>query len=250
MEIGIACIPHKAGRWDIVRAIAEVLHSSEFGNRKENFDLELTKSNVNEYRNGGTGFLILPSHQLGIKFLRYMDENDIRIEDPDNHRKRKLRFFRRDSEKSLSKATIEKLAKMPFVDPDKEEKHQETLAKLTHQFRVDSVQFGVFYRDPYPRSPNEPLQPRSFSIEYKQDLLGDNVGWLEFKYDHKLLLITVSLAHCCILFIFTDSLFLRCVTQSLVRSAIQLVPISPLFRKSRSDMMESPVSILDTNAPK
>jgi RNA-dependent RNA polymerase len=198
MEIGIAHIPHRAGRWDIVRAIAEVLHSSEFGNRKENFDIELAKSSVTEYRNGGTGTLTLPSRQLGIKFLRYTDENDIRIEDPDNRRKKKLKFYGKGSER-LNKATIERLEKVPFVDPDKEEKHQEILAKLTHQFRVDSVQFGIFYRDTYPRSPNEPLQHRSFSIEYKQDLLGDNTGWLEFKYDHKLLQITVSLAHYCIL---------------------------------------------------
>ncbi|KAF7775922.1 hypothetical protein Agabi119p4_4315 [Agaricus bisporus var. burnettii] len=190
MEIGIARIPHRAGRWDVVRAIAEVLHSGEFGNRKENFDLDLSKSTVTEYRNGGTGFLTLPSHELGVKFLRYTDEFNIRIEDPDNHRKRKLKFYK--SHSQLSKATIEKLAKMPFVDPDKEEKHQETLAKLTHRFRVDSVQFGVFYRERYPMVPTEPLQPRSFSIEYKRDLLGDNSGWLDFKYDHKLMQIEIT----------------------------------------------------------
>lgn len=203
MEIGIARIPHEASRWDIVRAIAGVIHSDEFrpqGTRKENFDLELSKSNVNEIRNGGMGFLILPSELLGIKFLRYTEENDIRIADPATGRKKRLKFFRTDRTRQPSKATIEKLAKTPFVDPDNEEAHQRKLAELAHQFRIDSVQFGVFYRDRYPTNNQERLEPRSFSVEFKQDLVDDNVGWLKFEYDHKLIQITVGFCLSHILF--------------------------------------------------
>lgn len=196
MEIGIKYIPHEAGYWDVVRAIAGVLHSDEFRPqeaRKENFRLELSKSNVSDVRNGGMGTLTLPSDTLAFKLLRHVEENPIRIKDPATGQNKKIKFFRDwDRSKQPSRAMIETLAKTPFVEPDIEEAHQKKLAELADQFRVDSVQFGVFYRDQYPINEKQPLVPRSFSIEFKRDLVDDNVGWLRFEYNHKLIRIMVS----------------------------------------------------------
>lgn len=200
MEIGIKHIPHEAGYWDIVRAIAGVLHSDEFrpqGSRKENFKLSLSESNVNDVRNGGTGSLTVPTEVLGFKLLRYVDENPIRVKDPATGNNKKIRFFRdADRTRKPSKVLIETLSKTPFVEPDNEEAHQKKLAELADQFRVDSVQFGVFYRESYPTHDRQLLLPRSFSIEFKQDLINDDVGWLKFEYSHKLIRITVRLKLC------------------------------------------------------
>ncbi|KAF5363416.1 hypothetical protein D9756_000381 [Leucocoprinus leucothites] len=194
MDIGITRIPHEAGKWDIVRAIADVLHSDEFrpeGARKENFEVELSESKVSDYRNGGMGHLYLPTELLGYKFLRYVEDEPIRIKDPANGRMKKLRFFRGDRSKPFRKGLIERLAKTPYMDPDIEEAHQKKLAELADQFRIDSVQFGIFYRDQYPDDPKQRLSPRSFSIECNQDLVNDDVGWLKFEYNHKLIRITM-----------------------------------------------------------
>ncbi len=195
MEIGVKHIPHEAGYWDVVRAIAGVLHSDEFrpqGSRKENFKIELSKSNVNDVRNGGTGMLTVPSEVLGFKLLRYADETPIRVKDPATGRNQKIKFFLdSDRARKPSKALIEILLKTPFVNPDNEEAHQKKLAELADQFRIDSVQFGVFYRQSYPTHDRQPLLPRSFSIEFKQDLINDDVVWLNFEYSHKLIRITV-----------------------------------------------------------
>ncbi|KXN89587.1 putative RNA-dependent RNA polymerase 1 [Leucoagaricus sp. SymC.cos] len=193
MELGITRIPTEAGKWDVVRAIAGVLHSDEFrpeGARKENFALELTPSNVSDYRNGGMGYLVIPTELLAFKFLRYVEDEPIRIKDPASGRMKKLKFFR-DRSRQFKKGQIETLAKTPFMEPDKEEEHQRKLAELADQFRIDSVQFGLFYREQYPVNPNQRLGPRSFSIEVKKDLVGDEVGWLKFEYDHKLIRITI-----------------------------------------------------------
>ncbi|KAF9453025.1 RdRP-domain-containing protein [Macrolepiota fuliginosa MF-IS2] len=196
MEIGIKYIPHEASRWDVVRAIAGVLHSDAFrpqDSRKENFQVELTKSNVSDFRNGGMGFLTIPTDSLAIKLLRYVEENPVRIKDPATGQNKKIKFFRDgDRSRRPPKGLIETLAKTPWVDPDNEEKHQKKLAELADQFRLDSIQFGTFFRDQYPANDRQRLLPRSFSIEYKQDLTDGDVGWLKFEYDHKLIRITIS----------------------------------------------------------
>jgi RNA-dependent RNA polymerase len=192
MQFGITRIPPEAGHWDVVRAIAEVLHSDEFrphGARKENFKLILSKSNVSDYRNGGMGNLILANDSLAMKFLRYTEDEPIRIKEPATGRMKKIKFFI-DRSIPVQQGLIETLAKTRFIEPDKEEAHQKKLLEVEDQFRVDSVQFGIFYRDQYP-PPGQRVPPRSFSIESKKDLLNDEVGWLKFEYDHKLIRITV-----------------------------------------------------------
>ncbi|KAJ3576204.1 hypothetical protein NP233_g613 [Leucocoprinus birnbaumii] len=194
MEIGITRIPHEAGKWDIVRAIADVLHSDVFrseGSRKDNFDIELSESKVSAYRNGGMGHLTLADEKIANKFLRYVEEEPIRVKDPATGRNQKLKFFRGNRSKPFRKGLIETLAKTAYVDPDVEETHQNKLAELADQFRVDSVQFGIFYRERYTDNQKARLPPRSFSIECKKDLVNDDVGWLHFEYDHKLIRITI-----------------------------------------------------------
>jgi RNA-dependent RNA polymerase len=246
MELGITRIPHEASYWDVVRAIAEVLHSDEFrpfGARKENFDLHLTESNVSDARNGGMGHLTLPTESLAHKFLRYVQDEPIYILDPATNRKRKTKIFRGDRSKGFRKGLIETLAKTPFTEPDTEERHQKKLAELAEQFRIDSVEFGVFYRDQYPVDDKQKLAPRSFSIEFKKDLVNDDVGWLKFEYDHKLIRITVGFTCLYSWCIANASCFtFRYAIPLLEKQVTVLLSTSPRSRRSPLVTMGSHVS--------
>ena len=90
-----------------------------------------------------------------------------------------MRFFRTKERPPYWLATT--LEKTPYLPPEIEETKETILRKLDVAFHVDKVQFGTYFREKYPGG-------RSFSVEWqKQD-----VAWLKFEYDHKLIQIKVE----------------------------------------------------------
>ena len=178
-EFEIVNVPTHANEWTVTREVAKVLHSDDFGSfggRLLNFRVRLRK-NEGGMCNDGTGTLTLPVQKSGYKFLDFVRDEPIKIDE------RKLRFYI--SNRPPSEKWLQTLSKTPFVDPDLEEQHQNTLRALEGELRVDLVQFGVFFRETYPS------KSRSFSIEWERKYI-DSHASLSFEYDHKLILLKVG----------------------------------------------------------
>jgi RNA-dependent RNA polymerase len=179
MNIQIRYIPHEENEWSVARAISGILHSEAFAvseeERQTNFKVVLTENEAAGVGHNGSGTLTVPSVSLGSKFLHAVRENPIKLSG------QKVRFFR--SQNSPSRHLVATLDKTPFVSPDIEEKHAQTLWALDEQLRVETIQFGTYYRPDY----NTP--GRAFSVEWEKNY----VAWLKFEYDHKLIRITVEL---------------------------------------------------------
>lgn len=180
IELEIVNVPTHINEWTVTREVAKVLHSDDFGTfgggRLLNFRVRLRKTDGG-MRNDGTGTLALPVRKSGYKFLEFVRGEPIKIEG------RKVKFYI--SNRSLSKEWLQTLSKTPFVDPDLEEEHENTLRALEGELRVDVVQFGVFFRETYPS------KSRSFSIEWERKFIESNAS-LSFEYDHKVVLLKVS----------------------------------------------------------
>jgi len=187
MDIGIKYLPHEANEWQVTRAIASVLHSDDFApvvpGRLINFRVKLKESAAGGVRNDGTGQLTLPTEQTGTRFLRHVADTPIKIDG------RKLKFWKQN--RSPHQGLAMTLQKTPYVDPDIEEDHQMKVWALETKLRVDTVQFGIFYRETYPPPGQKTPTPRSFSIEWERDYV-NSYARLAFEYDHKLIRITVS----------------------------------------------------------
>lgn len=182
LELKIENVPTHINEWTVTREVAKILHSDDFGSVVEgrllNFSVKLKTNETGGLRNDGTGTLTLPTQKSGHKFLKFVHAEPIKIEG------RKLRFYV--SGRPPTKKQLQTLLKTPFVDPDIEEQHQDTLRALEGEFRVDFVQFGVYYRESYP------AKSRSFSIEWEGNYITSYAS-LSFEYDHKLILLKVSL---------------------------------------------------------
>ncbi|KAL4268526.1 RNA-dependent RNA polymerase [Pleurotus pulmonarius] len=188
MNLNIQYIPRDAGKWDVTRKLAEVLHSNEFsrrepGERVLNFKISLGDSKLGGVRNDGSGVLTLPDVSVGDRFLRYVKDRPIKMG------KQRLRFYRAGPPSDWLAKTLERTH---YVDPDVEERHEAINNSLGDALRVDAIQLGVFYRPSYPRHEKDRLVPRAFSIEWEKDLVSSSSGWLYFSYDHKLLYIEVG----------------------------------------------------------
>lgn len=193
MNIGFKFAPTEYTEWDLTRTISKILHESEdFVPRTEderliNFQVKLNPSLAGGIRSDGTGTLTVPTEKIGSKFLQHVYNNPVKID------KKKLKFFKDGSPPKGLALTLEKT---PYIDPDLEEEHQKKLRALETRFRVDIVQFGVFYRPTYPSRNDERPCPRAFSIEWERNYSRESSGWLTFEYDHKLIRITVSVDVC------------------------------------------------------
>lgn len=183
IEITIRYVPRTANEWMVTREIAKVLHSDNFGpivkDRVINFRVQLEPSDMGGIRNTGNGTLCIPDEVIGQKFLRFVREEPIKMEN------NKLRFY---PSGKLSNAMAETLAKTPYVNPDIEEERSNKLRDLEGEFRVDRVQFGVFYRDKYPSA------TRSFSVEWQKEYIKSHASF-SFDYDHKKFHLKVN---CCV----------------------------------------------------
>ncbi|KAF8969863.1 RNA dependent RNA polymerase-domain-containing protein [Flammula alnicola] len=184
MDVAVKFIPTEADNWKVTRAIAAVLHSEDFApveveGRLLNFRVKLNDNPAGGIRNDGTGILTLPTEEIGHKFLSYVSRDPIKID------KRKLKFYKQ--KRPPQPGLAETLKKTPYINPDIEEARELKLWKLDAKFRVDAVQFGIFYQPKYPSSAKDPLSPRAFSVEWERQYIKDSIAWLRFDYDHKLI---------------------------------------------------------------
>lgn len=180
MDIQITRIYEKASTADVIRVIASVLHDDQFlprttGERLFNFQVRLNDSPLGGVRNNTTGLLTVPVYNVGKSFLAWVCNNPLQITN-------KVMRFREDNHKP-PKHLIATLDKTPFIDPDKDEEHKKKTRALEHKIRVDTVQFGLFFRSEYPKTDSEPAKNRKFSIEWEHHC----VAWMKFEYNPKLI---------------------------------------------------------------
>ncbi|RDB21068.1 putative RNA-dependent RNA polymerase 1 [Hypsizygus marmoreus] len=187
MNLNILYLPRGVNEWTVTRSIATILHSDEFTPRRRdpdavdrpiNFQVKLNPSKAGGAGNDGSGLLTLPTAQIAVKFLSWVKETPLRIE---GH---KLKFYKRGLPPHGLALTLDKT---PYINPDLEEERHQILWALQDKFRVDLVQFGVFYRPQYPSNPHEPLKSRAFSVEWEGRYVTESIAWLSFQYDHKLI---------------------------------------------------------------
>jgi len=181
MNIDIRYIPREVSEWDVTRAIANILHGDEFPvseeEREINFKVELDDDDVSGVGHKGSGTLTVPQAAIGRKFLAVVKETPVRVAG------KKLKFFR--SHKPPPRHLSETLDRTPFVPPDIEERFVKTVWALDESIRVQTVQFGTYFRETYPGG-------RSYSIEWSKDYKTKGSAWLRFEYEHKLIRIKVS----------------------------------------------------------
>ncbi|KAJ3544084.1 hypothetical protein NMY22_g2913 [Coprinellus aureogranulatus] len=181
MNIEIRYIPDDANEWTVTRAIATVVHGDDFAVSEEekrvNFKVELNPNEAAGVGHNHTGILTVPSVTLGRKFLGHVRGNPIKVLG------KKLHF--RHGGKPPRRHVVATLDKTPFVDPDIEEKHVQTVWALDRSLRLEKVQFGAFFRKSYPGG-------RSFSVEWEKSYAPVGFASLKFEYDHKLLRLTVE----------------------------------------------------------
>lgn len=191
MDLNILFLPYGVNEWTVTRCIATVLHSEEFSPRQRNpnavdrpinFRVKLNPSKAGGVGNDGSGILTLPTQNIAGKFLSWVKDTPLRIEG------KKVKFYRRGQPPHGLALQLEKT---PYINPDLEEERQQKLWDLQDLFRVDAIQFGVFYRPKYPSTPKEPLKPRAFSVEWERKYVSESIGWLGFEYDHKVIRIKV-----------------------------------------------------------
>ncbi|THU88603.1 RdRP-domain-containing protein [Dendrothele bispora CBS 962.96] len=193
MDILMRYLPTTINEWDLTRRLALVLHSDPFLQptepderfQKLNFRVSLTPSKAGGVRNDGTGVLTLPSQIIGYSFLDYVKEKPLKIEG------KRVKFFKKgDRDGVPPKWITQTLQKAPYIDPGIEEEYSNKLLELQDAFRVDSVQFGVFFRRP-PKA-GEPLRSREYSIEWQRNYSETSTAWLRFEYAHKLIRIELG----------------------------------------------------------
>lgn len=191
MDLNILFLPHEVNQWNVTRIIASIVHSDEFTPRRHdpnavdrpiNFQVKLNESKAGGVGNDGSGVLTFPTESIAKKFLQWVKDVPLKIEG------KKIKFYRRGCPREDIAITLDKT---PYINPDIEEEHQQKVWDLKDYFRVDAVQFGVFYRPHYPTKPSEPLKSRAFSVEWERKYVTESIGWLAFEYDHKLIRIKV-----------------------------------------------------------
>ncbi|KAG8217645.1 RNA dependent RNA polymerase-domain-containing protein [Butyriboletus roseoflavus] len=188
MEFSIRHIDFKADEWEITTAIAgQVLHVcpglfvANPEERLPNFKVRLNKSQAGGVQNDGTGEFTL-TKSLGKKFKRLNEKGHIEVV----VREKKLKFF--PNTNTVGKSLLLELEKAPFIDPDIARDRGRRINALRDPFLVAHVQIGTFY---HPRDAR-PRDPRSFSIEWDQDLRHRSMGWLFFEYEHKCLRVQIG----------------------------------------------------------
>lgn len=188
MELNIHYIPQEADVWAVTRAVASILHSEDFApvvpGRLTNFRVKLNENAASTVRNNGTGVLTLPTDGIAHKFLTFVYQDPIKISG-------KVIRFRKG--KPAPEYIALTLRKTPYINPDIEEERLKKVSKLGRKFRIDCVQFGIFYTPTYPRAGQKQRSSRAFSVEWERNYSQESFGSLIFEYDHKLIRIIVRI---------------------------------------------------------
>lgn len=189
MTILFKNVPPTASKYDVIRAIAGVLHSNTFKqkfcsslNRPLNFHVTLESDGVpSSIRNNGRGTLILPTCELGRHFLHFIEINEIRVCIQD-----KSLCFRIAPSDQANPELIRILKLVPFQDPTIAEFRENLLKELIYQIPVLKLQLGVFVYNP--------SNPRviQFSVEWERDFNDYGDARLAFEFEHKLFKLNFS----------------------------------------------------------
>ncbi|KAJ7735431.1 RNA dependent RNA polymerase-domain-containing protein [Mycena olivaceomarginata] len=221
-KVAMNYLPTTADQYDVIVAIANVLHSDDFrafakdvaepvfksdslSTRRLllNFKVELNQSTVGITRNDGSGTLSLPSGEVRTKLLDWV----VRHKHPIKILGKKIHLQSRGANAIWERDAVI-LSKTPYVDPAIERRHLEKVWALHEALRVDVVQFGVYYREypPQPIPDKRPPPMRKFSAEWEREYFNTNppptrrsgspgppsgVAWLRFDYTRKLICIQV-----------------------------------------------------------
>ncbi|KAI0029218.1 RdRP-domain-containing protein [Vararia minispora EC-137] len=192
MEFEISCVDFNATKFQVQKAIEQVLHGPDLFDpndprtkgRVPNFLVNLTASEAGGEHNGH-GTLTLPSRRLGEAFATW-------LRDPANKKGitvlgRKLWFKRTKRRVWDEKKKV--LENAPYISPEQEEKRFRILNELQTRLRVAKVQFGIWYR---PKQTGFTIPDRAFSVEYQRDYTSHSAAYIEAVYDHKLLSIELG----------------------------------------------------------
>lgn len=178
-------IPDVADRWQIIRAIQEVMHCTSFieGLLVEypqqeglvNFDIHLPLDEDRGLRNKTYGSLYLPKAPIGQYFLQRVT-TDL----PVRFQRQKIKFSIKPGRfNDYTSKKISILEKTRFVDPDIKEKRETVTSKLKDDFlAIREVHIGVTYQEG---------TQRVFSSEFKMTTFGSL--WID--YEHKLIRVEV-----------------------------------------------------------
>lgn len=185
MQLSIRYIPSDIDRWDLKVKLARILHDEPFRqprpDRKMNFDVFLYLGDGTEGRHNGSGKLTVPTEKIARQFLNYIRTNPVKY----SGKKIKFSLLGPPNDKNSQKIAA-MVQKAPFVDPHMERDREERVFELEETLlRVVKVQFGVLFR-------TDPKEPRKYSIEWEHTYT-DEVGYLKFEFDHKLIRVQVSL---------------------------------------------------------
>jgi len=147
MEFIIRNVDFAATEYDVNKAIAKVLHAcpgpfvsdADANERLINFEVGLEKNECGGVRNKGSGYLRLPSRDVGLKFRRLVDgEDGITIQVG----RKRLKFI--PTAKPIPPKALVVIQKAPYVDPDIAQVRQQKIDALSTHFRIDKLQIGVF----------------------------------------------------------------------------------------------------------
>lgn len=183
-------IPEIVDRWQLIKAICNVLHSTTFIEgllvvypKQEglvNFDIYLPLAENRGMRNTTFGKLFIPKAEIGHYFLeRVTKDLPIRLE------KQKIRFSAAPGRlNSYAERTTRILEKTRFVDPDLKQKRETVSSKLRDDYiTIREVKIGVTYQDG---------KTKVFSSEFSFVTFGEL--WID--YENKLFRIAVSRCRC------------------------------------------------------
>jgi RNA-dependent RNA polymerase len=197
MDILISNLPYRVTEADVVRSVAAVVHSDGFPRRQVqvevgegdtihrliNFKVQLNPSPAGGVGNNGMGVLTLPDIGAGNAFLRWVQNDGIKMDE------RKITFKKGRGRPSSS--LVQTLDRTRYIPPEIEEERLRKRQQLHHRFHLDDVQSGVLFRPTYPTTDNQPLTQQEFSTEWTFDCVKKGGGCLEFEHDHRLIRIKV-----------------------------------------------------------
>jgi RNA-dependent RNA polymerase len=179
-------LPFKATYYEVKADIAKVFHGEDSffstpDDRPLNFEIELNY--VDEYyrRTDGTGVLVVPKPEIGDKLLKLLRNGRIQVE----VQSRVVRIF--PSKRVPSKSLVETLKRVPYQDPAVDQERDEKVEAVDKDFRVNSLQFGI-----WARRPTSANSRGLFCTEWDRSYTDIGNAVIRIDFDRKLIRITIG----------------------------------------------------------
>lgn len=174
MEIHMKGVSWSSTHTDVVLLLAEHLHRADFMGSGEpdqfNFHVHLLRDKTRRQRHSGSGFLTLPTHDIGVRFLHLYGASGLVLHG------RRIQFTLSKNPAGRSD-TVQSITRMPYVDPRVLEQQEQLSRQLAaSRVAIQTIQFGWDCRDQVlsiesETSPSEAFicfdeERRQFRIEY------------------------------------------------------------------------------------